>query len=196
MNFDEISKIDDDLKRSEALYNFFDEERRFSSKAGQVEKFVTMHEIEKLVHSESKVLDVGAGTGAYTIAMADMVDEIVAIEPSPKNYGQLVEKIKSNRIKNVVAKNESSFYMDKLESDYFDMVLLFGPLYHLSSPEDRANTLKNAKRVLKCGGHILVSFINHDMLPMSETYYNPNFLALTDYDPKTQRIVDRPFIFF
>lgn len=38
MNFDEIARIDDDLNRNEALYSFFDEEKRLQSKAGQVEK--------------------------------------------------------------------------------------------------------------------------------------------------------------
>jgi ubiquinone/menaquinone biosynthesis C-methylase UbiE len=41
-----------------------------------------------------------------------------------------------------------------------DMVILHGPLYHLQKKEDRLQTIKEAKRVLKNGGIILGFAIN------------------------------------
>lgn len=74
MDIKDILQIDDDLKRNEELYNFFDEEKRLLSKAGQVEKLTTLAEISKLINKDSKILDVGAGTGVYSIPLADEVD--------------------------------------------------------------------------------------------------------------------------
>lgn len=149
-----------------------------------------------MVNSESKVLDVGAATGVYSIPMSSKVKEVVAIEPSSNNFKILESKIKELGIKNILALNKSSMDMGELEDKSFDLVLLFGPMYHLSEEKDRVFTLGQAKRVLKDKGHILVAFINHDMVPIIETMNNPNFFTRESYDPTSQRLVNRPFIFF
>lgn len=196
MDIKDILQIDDDLKRNEELYNVFDEEKRLLSKAGQVEKLTTLAEISKLINKDSKILDIGAGTGVYSIPLADEVAEVVAFEPATNNYRQMREKIKSNKIENIIAENKSSLEMDSLESDYFDIVLLFGPMYHLSEEKDRVETLKQAKRVLKDDGHILISYINHDMIPMTETKFDCNFFESNTYISDKQRLINRPFVFF
>lgn len=38
------------------------------------------------------------------------------------------------------------------------MVLVFGPMYHLYTKEDKVKALKEAKRVVKPGGIILVAY--------------------------------------
>lgn len=196
MDFQKISEINDDLKRNEELYNFFDEEKRLLSKSGQVEKITTLREISKIITKDSKVLDVGAGTGVYSIPLAEKVDEVIAFEPASNNYRKLVEKIKNQRLENVTAENKSSLEMEQLKDKYFDVILLFGPMYHLSSENERIQTLREAKRVLKDDGYILISYINHDMVPMTETRYNSNFFEESSYISETQRLVNRPFIFF
>ena len=70
-------------------------------------------------------------------------------------------------------------------------------MYHLSNEKDRKDVLKEAKRICKDGGHILISFINHDMVLISETInFNLNIFSGPSYDSKKQRLIDRPFIFF
>lgn len=94
MDFQEIAKIDDDLKRNEELCKFFDEEKRLFSKSGQVEKITTLKVISNLINQDSKILDVGAGTGVYTIPLAERVNEVVAYEPATTNYNQLKKNYK------------------------------------------------------------------------------------------------------
>lgn len=86
--------------------------------------------------------------------------------------------------------------MGDLKDKYFDVVLLFGPMYHLSEEKDRVETLKQAKRVLKDDGHILISYINHDMIPMTETKFDCNFFESNTYISDKQRLINRPFVFF
>ena len=57
-------------------------------------------------------------------------------------------------------------------------------------------TLNDAIRVCKNGGHIFIAFINHDMVPITETYYNFNYFEKGAYNKETQRVRNRPFIFF
>lgn len=195
MDMDNIIKIDDDLKRNEELYKFFDEEARLKSRTGLVEKITTQKEIDKLIKSDSNVLDIGAGTGVYTIPLASKVRKVTAFEPSSSNFKALEAKAKD--FSNIRAYKKSSFDLKDLEDNYFDLVLIFGPMYHLSNEKDREDVLKEAKRVCKDGGHILISFINHDMVLISETInFNLNIFSGPSYDSKKQRLIDRPFIFF
>lgn len=196
MHINDILKINDDLKRNEELYNFFDEEKRLLSKAGQVEKITTLREISKLINKDSKILDIGAGTGVYSIPLAEKISEVVAFEPASNNYTQIVAKVKDNNLQNIIVENKSSLEMDDLDDKYFDVVLLFGPMYHLSNEKDRIETFKQAKRVLKDDGHILISYINHDMIPMTETKYDCNFFESNTYISDKQRLINQPFIFF
>ena len=196
MDIKKILAIDDDLKRNEELYNIFDEEKRLQSKAGQVEKITTLREVSKLINKESKILDIGAGTGVYSVPLADEVAEVVAFEPASNNYKQISAKVKEKNLKNIIVENKSSLEMNDLNYKYFDVVLLFGPMYHLSDEKDRVETLKQAKRVLKDDGHILISFINHDMIPMTETKFDCNFFESNIYINDKQRLINRPFAFF
>ena len=195
MYMEKIVKIDDDLKRNEELYKIFDEENRLKSRTGLVEKITTQKEIDKLVNANSKVLDIGAGTGVYTIDLASKVKEVTAFEPSSSNFTALEKKAKE--FSNIKAYNKSSFDLRDLEDNYFDLVLIFGPMYHLSDEKDRKDVLKEAKRLCKDTGHILISFINHDMVLISETInFNTNIFSGPSYNCKIQRLIDRPFVFF
>lgn len=195
MDMEKIIKIDDDLKRNEELYKLFDEDSRLKSRTGQVEKITTQREIDKLINANSKVLDIGAGTGVYTIHLATKVKEVTAFEPSSSNFKTL--EIKAKEFSNIRAYNKSSFDLEDLEENYFDLVLIFGPMYHLSNEKDRIDVLRQAKRICKDDGHILVSYINHDMVLISESInYNLNIFSGPSYDSEKQRLIDRPFVFF
>jgi FkbM family methyltransferase len=51
---------------------------------------------------DSVVVDVGANIGGYSIRLAPRVHRVVAIEPEPHNYEQLLAHIRQNHITNVV----------------------------------------------------------------------------------------------
>jgi len=54
------------------------------------------------------VIDIGAHIGAYTILVAEKVGKdgkVIAIEPEPKNYEQLLKNIQLNHFENVIPPN-------------------------------------------------------------------------------------------
>ena len=59
----------------EKYYNKFNEEKRLKSRHGQVEFITSMKYIHKYLpkreHGQVKILDVGAGTGRYSVALAE-----------------------------------------------------------------------------------------------------------------------------
>lgn len=54
-----------------SFYDQYDEDiRTAKSRHGQLEFFTTMHYIHRYATGQAKILEVGAGTGRYSIALA------------------------------------------------------------------------------------------------------------------------------
>lgn len=168
------------------------------SQAGQVEFLTTFRELEKHVTAQSKILDIGAGTGVYSFPLAKIVKEVVALEPASRTYQRLTEKIAASQPTNLEARQKSSLELEEFPSGNFDIILLFGPLYHLTQAADREETLHQAKRLLAPGGKMFIAFINHDRILMTETARNPHYLTAQDsgFQAEKGRVKNRPFVFF
>ena len=71
----------------EEYYNNCDEDGRLLSRHGQVEYLTTMKYIrESLVGlSDPKILEVGAGTGRYSVTLAKQGLKVTAVELIPHN---------------------------------------------------------------------------------------------------------------
>lgn len=61
-------------------YSNYDEEGRLLSRHGQVEYLTTMRYIEKYLRPGMRILEVGAGTGRYSHALARMGYQVDAVE--------------------------------------------------------------------------------------------------------------------
>ena len=70
-------------------YENFDEDNRFAQKHGQVEYLTTMRYIQKYLSPGDKVLEIGAGTGTYSISIGRLGININAIELIPHNINIL-----------------------------------------------------------------------------------------------------------
>lgn len=53
-------------------YNNYNEDNRLKSKTHLPEYIISMKYIKKYLTNNSKILEIGAGTGRYSIALADM----------------------------------------------------------------------------------------------------------------------------
>ena len=160
----------------ELYYNKFNEEKRLNSRHGQVEFRISMKYIhdmlaqfetggiddnkyadcgEKKVRPKSdiKILDIGAGTGRYSVPLAEEGYDVTAVELVKHNLGILKSKGSS-----VKAYQGNALKLKRFEKESFDLTLLFGPMYHLFSYEDKMQALKEAKRVTKPGGIIMVAY--------------------------------------
>lgn len=139
----------------EQYYNKFNEEKRLSSRHGQVEYITTMKYIHKYLEDmpQAAILDIGAGTGRYSVALAQEGYDVTAVELVKYNLGILKSKNSS-----VKAYQGNALNLKRFADESFDMTLLFGPMYHLYTEEDKQKALAEAKRVTKPNGIILVAY--------------------------------------
>ena len=166
----------------EQYYNKFNEEKRVQSRHGQVEYHTTMHYIHRYLdilknepenvtkqdggetdpcgdidQQPVRIIDIGAGTGRYSVALADEGYDVTAVELVKYNLGILKQKGA-----NVKAYQGNALKLKRFADNSFDLALLFGPMYHLHSDEEHVQALLEAKRVVRSGGYIMVAYVMND----------------------------------
>ncbi len=194
MEIKDILKIDTEEERISALYNIFDESTRLSTKATRVEFLTTIRQIEKHLKPGMKILDLGAGTGEYSLYFAKNGYEVTAIELVEKHVNQIKEKILPGMSLEVFQGNAMD--ISTVGDKSYDIVLCFGPLYHLAQIEVRMKCISEVKRVCKDDGKMFFAFISNDMVIVTETMcYNPYFLQGDTYDHENFKVKNFPFVF-
>lgn len=161
-------------------YNKFNEDRRLTSRHGQVEYRVSMEYIHRYIDKnrnkqDFKILDIGAGTGRYSVALAEEGYDVTAVELVKYNLGILKKKNSS-----VKAIQGNALRLKKLADDTFDLTLLFGPMYHLFGFEDKLKALKEAKRVTKPGGVILVAYCMNEYSVVTYAFKEKHILECVE----------------
>ena len=148
----------------EDYYNKFNEEKRLTSRHGQIEFRTSMHYIHDCIdvlksegRENIKIMDIGAGTGRYSVALAEEGFDVTAVELVKHNLGILKSKNSS-----VKAYQGNALKLKRFEDETFDITLLFGPMYHLFGQEDKVKALKEAVRITKKGGFILVAYVMNE----------------------------------
>lgn len=187
--------IENETERITKLYELIDEDSRLGrSKAARIEFITHTKIIDRYLREGAKIADLGAGAGEYSLHYASLGYEITAVDLSPTNIEAFRKKIKSEHKIQLVQGDACN--LSFLSDDSYDIVLVFGPLYHLADLADRSRCIQEAKRICKNDGVILFTFINHDMIPFTETFcYNPTHLMGDSYDGTTHRVENFPFVF-
>lgn len=145
-----MTKLDD-------YYNKFNEDKRLDSRHGRIEYVISMKYIHDYLKPGDKVLDVGAGTGRYSIALFREGYDVTAVEPVQHNLGRLKQKCPELK-----AMKGNALNLKKIGDDEYDLTLLFGPMYHLIGHENKLKALLEAKRVTKPGGMIMAAYIMNE----------------------------------
>ncbi len=159
------------------FYNRYDEEARFARKSRLPEFLITMQFIEKYLFSGAKIIEIGAGTGRYSFALAEKDYAVTAVDLTPAHVQQMHKKKKPNH--NIDIRRGNACELSDFEDGAFDIVLLLGPMYHLFSDEEKHKALQEALRICKEGGVVFVSYCNNDTT-MYKFFYNGKILEYLD----------------
>ncbi|MBQ1730016.1 MAG: methyltransferase domain-containing protein [Oscillospiraceae bacterium] len=142
----------------EDYYNGYDEEGRLLSRHGQVEYLTTMKYIrERLAETpDPKIIEVGAGTGRYSVTLAKEGVNVTAVELIQHNLEILKSKLDGSEP--ITAIQGNALDLSAFPDSSFDITLLLGPMYHLYTREEKLQALSEAVRVTKPGGYIFVAY--------------------------------------
>lgn len=129
-------------------YSDYDEDARLISDRGHnVEYLTTMRYIKKFLKTGDKILEIGAATGRYSIALAKMGYEVTAIDLVPKHVEIMASK--TRKLKNFKCMVADVLDLSMFADETFDMVLNFGPMYHLFRKKDKTRAINETLRVAK-----------------------------------------------
>lgn len=185
---------ENDTDLVQEFYRRYDEDSRLNkSQAARVEFLTTVKYIEKYLTPGAKILDVGAGAGEYSLYFARNGYQVSAVELADANITAFRAKMTEKDHIDLVQGN--ALDLSRYESDSFDIVLLFGPLYHLHEEADKLRCIEEAKRVCKPDGKIFFAFISNDMVILTMQQCQEDYLLNGDYNKDTFRLDDFPFVF-
>ena len=148
----------------EKYYNKFNEDHRLTTRHGIVEFTTTMKYIHQAAENFAapKILDVGAGTGRYSLALCKEGFDVTAVELVKRNLDVL--RSKHENVKTWQG-NATNLYL--LDDSSFDITLVFGPMYHLHSQEERIIAMQEAIRVTKPNGIVLAVYMMNEYAVLS-----------------------------
>lgn len=131
------------------------EAQRLSGALGELELLRTMEIISRyLPDPPVKILDVGGGPGVYACWLARDGHEVHLIDPVPLHVEQARQASEGQPEYPITSISLGDARKLNQPDDSIDVVLIFGPLYHLTDRNDRLQTLREACRVLRKSGLI------------------------------------------
>jgi len=156
-------------------YSNYDEESRLVTRPGLVEFLTTMRYLEKYMpnldkaiktddskaaSATAKILEIGAGTGRYSRAIAEMGYAVEAVELVPHNIDIFRKEMTQGQQINITQGNALDLSM--FAAEIFELTLLLGPLYHLYTVEEKRQAISEALRVTKPGGVVFAAYCQGD----------------------------------
>ena len=151
----------DDISDIAALYNrgVEDEDSRLSRH--QLEYDLTWRYMTRHLPPAGSILEIGAGTGRYTLALCRRGYSVTAVDLSAALLERCQQRLAIERLHGqvqfVVADARD---LHAVPSMAFDAVLLMGPLYHLVFEEDRREVVRQAATRLRSGGLLFSAHIS------------------------------------
>jgi 2-polyprenyl-3-methyl-5-hydroxy-6-metoxy-1,4-benzoquinol methylase len=106
-----------------------------------------------------KILDIGGGTGRYSLYLASLGYDVTLVDLSDGNVAYARKKAGELNLSITVFQGDARD-LSKLPLVMYDTVLVMGPLYHLFSEQDREKCINEAKKYLKKEGVLFASFIS------------------------------------
>ncbi len=112
--------------------------------------------IKNIASKEHSLLDIGAGTGRFTIEAARFVKEAVAIDISEKMLDKLLQKTNERGMTNI--KTICGDFLDTPFTDRFDIIISLSAIEYIKNPKALFSKIAS---ILAPGGHLVLT-TSHD----------------------------------
>jgi SAM-dependent methyltransferase len=105
------------------------------------------------------VLDIGGAAGAYALWLAEAGYVVHLLDAAPRLVAE-ARRRSAAADRPLASCRVGDARALEVPAETADLVLLLGPLYHLTDPGDRVRALQEAARVLKPGGRLFAAAIS------------------------------------
>jgi len=144
-----------------AFYEKYDEANRLATSVFQLEFARTQEILQRYLPAPpATILDIGGGPGIYSCWLAQVGYEVHLLDPVSSH----LDHAKSSSAKQPDHPITGFVLGEARRLDFADqsadVVLMFGPLYHLHERQDRLMALKEAHRVLRKDGRLFAAVIS------------------------------------
>ena len=183
MSSDYDEKLPDEIV---AHYEQGEEIQRLSSSLGQLEE-TRMRELiaRHLPATPAVVYDVGGGPGGYACWLAKQGYEVHLVDPVPLHVEQAAAASQAQPDYPIAElRVGDARHLDRAE-DSVDVVLMLGPLYHLTERNERIAALRESYRILRRGGIIFAVAISRyasTLHGMIDGNMDPDFIKIASRD--------------
>ena len=132
------------------------------------------------------VYDVGGGPGMYALWLAREGYAVHLVDAHPLHVEQARRASAAQPEAPLASASQGDARRLEFADDSTDVVLLLGPLYHLTEHSDRVTALREAKRVVRPGGVVLAAVISRfasALDGMRQGFFDdPDFVAIVQRD--------------
>jgi ubiquinone/menaquinone biosynthesis C-methylase UbiE len=112
-----------------------------------------------LAHPPMQIADIGGAAGFYAFWLQAMGHQVSLVDLTPRNIELANDQSLKTGIRLAKCQTGDATNLP-FDDEQFDLVLLMGPLYHLTEKTERIKALSEAKRIVKKGGFVLAAVIS------------------------------------
>lgn len=147
----------------------------------RIEFEITKRYFDQYIKGEKlRIFDIGGGPGRYSFYLAEKGHTVSLSDLSQHNID--VAKKKAEELGISLANYQKCDVLEvEKPSTLYDVVLLMGPLYHLTEEKDRKKAMENALGCLKKGGLFIASFISQ-FAPIQDSFTYLDFCGQTEQE--------------
>jgi SAM-dependent methyltransferase len=183
-------------------YDRTPEETRLGEGAFRLEEARTRELIRRFApRPPGVVLDVGGAAGPYALWLAELGYAVHLVDAVPRLVAE-ARRRSDSAARPLASCEVGDARALPAEDRTADLVLLLGPLYHLTGTDDRQQALREAARVLRPGGCLLAAAIARWASALDglarDLLGDPAFLAIVErdlQDGQHRNPTDRPDYF-